>query len=156
MVFVGLALAATPALAKRTPPADVAAIVLDGKRYEAPHFNNPCEQNGGCVVARDDASGSPLWAVKVYCTRYDSSLEADVQDVFITTMTETDGRLTVTNEKGLHFSIDLAGHTVTGDSRGCSSGGGCSYGAGRGRVPGGLIAAGVGVVLAWRKRRRAG
>jgi hypothetical protein len=116
---------ATPtALASRLPPADVPPEVDGAVRYEAPHFGNPCNQNGGCVVAYDDASNAQLWFVQVYCTHYDPNLEQDVQDVFITSLAIEDGRVLVSNEKGAHFAIDPATRQVTGDARGCFEGGG--------------------------------
>jgi hypothetical protein len=125
--IAGLALGTSFALAKRKPPADVAAVLHEGVRYEAPPFNNGCDQNGGCVVAYDDATDAPLWQLKVYCTHYDSALEADVQDVFITSLALEDARLQVTDEHGREFSIDLQTRAVAGDARGCGAeGGGCS------------------------------
>ena len=124
-----IAFAVSPAFAKRPAPQEVPAVVHEGRRYEAPHFNNPCGQNGGCVVARDDATGTQLWTSKVYCTHYDSQLETDVQDVFITSLAIEGGRLDVTNEKNLHFAIDLESRAVSGDLRECAGDtrGGCNY-----------------------------
>jgi outer membrane protein assembly factor BamB len=131
-VVVGLIAAvvflAVPALAKRVPPQYVAPVVYEGVRYEAPHFSNPCAQNGGCVVAYDEQTGAQLWSVKVYCTQYDSHLETDVQDVFITSLAVKDGRLIVTNERALVFAIDLDTRQVSGDVRGCKEpNGNCTY-----------------------------
>jgi hypothetical protein len=107
-------------------------VVSEGVRYEAPHFNNPCGQNGGCVAAYDNASGALLWSEKVYCTQYDPQLETDIQDVFITSLSLDNGKLNVTNEKGLHFAIDLRTQAIDGDARGCSdpAAGGCGFAAG--------------------------
>jgi hypothetical protein len=125
--FVGGTLvAARPVLAKRAPPPTVAPVVHGDALYEAPPFDNPCGQTGGCVVARDTATGNQLWALKVYCTRYDGNLEMDVQDVFITSLTVEGERLMVTDEKKRAFTIDLATRDVTGDARGCKEAG-CSY-----------------------------
>ena len=125
----GITFSANPAIAKRAAPADVPPVVYDGARYEAPHFSNPCGQNGGCVVAYDDATGAQLWALRVYCTQYDPNLETDVQDVFITSLAVENGQLNVTNEKGLHFAIDLHTQDVSGDARGCqeAAAAGCTY-----------------------------
>jgi hypothetical protein len=129
VLAAGIAFDVSPASAKRAPPAAVPAVVHEGRRYEAPHFINPCGQNGGCVVARDDATGAQLWALKVYCTKYDSQLETDVQEVFITSLAVEGGRLGVTDEKSRHFAVDLGTRAVSGDSNGCGGGthGGCSY-----------------------------
>lgn len=125
-LFVGAILNSGIVWAKRPPPADVAPVSYEGLRYEAPHFNNPCGQNGGCVVAFDEKTGTQVWSLKVYCTKYDSDLERDVQDVFITSLVIDSGRLVVANEKALQFSIDLASRAVTGDARGCDDGTGCT------------------------------
>jgi hypothetical protein len=63
--FLAAALAAPNIGAKRTVPVDVPPVVIGDVRYEAPHFNNPCNQNGGCVVAYDNASNAMLWFVEV-------------------------------------------------------------------------------------------
>ena len=128
-LLVGIALGPTLAQGKRSAPAEVPPVVSDGVRYEDPHTDNPCGQNGGCVVAYDDASGALLWSLKVYCTQYDPQLEQDVQDVFITSLAVDNGQLDVTNEKGLHFAIDLQTHAISGDARGCSEpvAGGCEF-----------------------------
>jgi hypothetical protein len=114
------------ALAKRPAPEEVPPFVTGGTRYEIPHFQTPCGGNGGCVVAYDDATGKQLWSLKVYCTHYDSSLERDVQDVFITSLVLDHDRLLIEDEKGRHFEIDPETRTVAGDARGCNHGG-CNY-----------------------------
>lgn len=114
-----------PAFARRAPPQPVAPVVYQGVRYEAPTFAQ-CGQNGGCVVAYDDAGGARLWLLRVYCTHYDTSKETDVQDIFITSLVVEGGQLVVTNEKGQHFSIDPSTRSVTGDDRGCGGSEGCT------------------------------
>jgi hypothetical protein len=151
---IGMALAANDALAKRAAPPDVPPVVHEGRRYEAPHFNNPCGQNGGCVVAYDNTTGAQLWYEKVYCTHYSSSLERDVQDVFIGSLTSQDGILVIIDEKRRHFTLEPVTHAVrSSDERGCGSAG-CSYSS----VPRGNRGAHVpwivvGSVLVFRKRR---
>jgi hypothetical protein len=158
-----VALNSRPASAKRAVPADVPPLVFQGIRYEAPHFSNPCGQNGGCLVAYDHMTGVQLWAVKVYCTRYDSGLETDVQDVFITSLALGDNSILVTNERNHHFSVDQRTRKVSGDLDGCEhglpgadvDGGGCMYSPNR-SVP--VAAAGpISVLLALLvfSRRRA-
>jgi MYXO-CTERM domain-containing protein len=116
------------AFAKRAAPTEVPPIVDGNVRYEAPHFNNPCGQTGGCVVAYDNASNAVLWSVQVYCTHYDTSVETDVQDVFITSLAVDHGQVLVTNEKAQHFTIDPASKRIAGDATGCDGGAsdGCS------------------------------
>jgi hypothetical protein len=130
LIGCALFLAASSASAKRMLPPDVAAVINGSVRYEAPHFNTPCAQNGGCLVAYDNTTNAQLWAVKVYCTKYDPSLEQDVQDVFVTSLALENAKLQVANEKGQHFAIDPQTQEVTGDARGCEQqipSGGCSY-----------------------------
>jgi hypothetical protein len=129
MLFVGVALGPALAYGKRSLPAEVPPVVDRGVRYEAPHFDNPCGQNGGCIVAYDEVSGGLLWSMKVYCTQYDPQLERDVQDVFITSLAVENGRLDVSNEKGNHFAVDLRTRAITGDAGGCSEpgAGGCVF-----------------------------
>jgi hypothetical protein len=130
------------ALAKREAPTEVPPVVIDGIKYAAPHFANPCGQNGGCVVASDAATGAQLWFVKVYCVTYQPAYEMDVQDVFIETLAAGGAGLLITNEIGHRFTLDLKTRAVTGDLQGCETihgtdrvlGGGCTYGRGR---PGG-------------------
>ena len=122
-------LVATSALGKRLAPADVPPVSSGNLRFEAPHFNNPCGQSGGCVVAYDNSTNAILWSVKVYCTHYDTDLEEDVQDVFITSLAVENGQVQIANEKGQHFNLDPATQRISGDARGCDGGwaSGCSY-----------------------------
>jgi hypothetical protein len=155
-VFLAAYLAASPAAAKRLPPADVAPVVAGDVRYEAPHFGNPCNQNGGCVVAYDNASNAQLWFVQVYCTHYDANLEQDVQDVFITSLAVQNGRVLVSNEHGAHFAVDPATLQVTGDATGCdaSRGSGCAVVPIRPGSAGPLVSAALCLaLLVWRGRR---
>jgi hypothetical protein len=127
------------------PPADVPPVISGNVRYEAPPFTTPCgpKQNGGCVVAYDNTTNAQLWAVEIYCTKYDSSLEQDVQDVFITDLVlDTNSQLQVTNEAGKHFTIDPTTQKVTGDARGCSekSSSSCSYAGRWNTLPAWLLA----------------
>jgi hypothetical protein len=132
LVSCAMALAAANVWAKRAAPSDVPSVVSGNVRYEAPHFTTTCtpNQNGGCVVAYDNTTNAQLWALQVYCTKYDPNLEEDVQDVFITSLVLDDSnQLQVTNEASKHFTIDPITQKVTGDHTGCSekSSGGCSY-----------------------------
>jgi hypothetical protein len=129
------ALTSNRVFAKRAVPQAVTPLVFQGVRYEAPHFSNPCGQNGGCVVAYDVATGVRLWFVTIYCVTYDPGVESDVQNVFITSLTSGDGTVLINNETDHHFSIDLGTRAVSGDLRGCErrlpggqSASGCTYG----------------------------
>lgn len=114
--FAGLA------WAKRLPPAEVPAVTDGTLRYEAPHHVDPCSQSGGCVVARDAVTGEQRWVVQLYVTVYDPFLERDVQDVYISSLTLTDGVLSVLDEKGRRFDISTTTRAVSRPSgQGCSS-----------------------------------
>jgi hypothetical protein len=160
--FLAAVLAAPNVWAKRAAPMDVAPVVVGDVRYEAPHFSNPCDQNGGCVVAYDNTSNAMLWFVQVYCTHYDPNLEQDAQDVFITALAVDSAKLLVTNESGRHFALDLASRQVTGDPTGCTSAAGTACAVARaGQLPqrGSFVmviaAAGLATLLARSRRFRA-
>jgi uncharacterized protein (TIGR03382 family) len=70
------------------------------------------------VVAFDATTDEQLWSVRVYTTSYDPFLEHDAQDVFLTSLAVTGDVLSVVDEKGRHFFVDLGTHHVRG---GCSS-----------------------------------
>lgn len=104
-------------VAKRSEPMNVAPLIAGSEVYTAPHWakDNGTEQNGGYIQVSDAKTGVPAWGIQVYKTGYDSGLEADVQDVFITKI-EIDiwnTVLTVTDESGRVFAIDLKTRAVT-------------------------------------------
>lgn len=151
LVWTAVVLAGPSAWAKRVAPAPVPPVVSGNVRYEAPHSTNPCDpdQVGGCVVAYDNTSNAQLWAVQVYCTKYDSNLEADVQWVFINSLTlSSSGQLQVANEAGKHFTIDPQTQKVSGDATACGekSSSGCSYAPARSKVPTYVLFAVMGLV----------
>jgi hypothetical protein len=124
VAFVALAFAVAwvpmSELPKRLAPQEISPVVFEGVRYEAPHFDTDCDQNGGCIVAYNDANGKQMWYLKVYCTQYIPDLETDVQDVFITALRVENEQLVVENERGLRFIIDPETRSVSGDATGCS------------------------------------
>jgi hypothetical protein len=100
---------------KREGPDPVAPVTIGGVRYEVPHFAGEVEgtQNGGYITAKDVSSGQRLWTLKVYETLYDPRREQDVQDVFITELTDLgDGSMRVDDEEGRSYIVDLATRTV--------------------------------------------
>jgi hypothetical protein len=158
------ALTSNRVFAKRAAPQSVTPLVFEGVRYEAPHFSNPCGQNGGCVVAYDVATGVRLWFLTIYCVTYDPGVESDVQDVFITSLTSGDGVVLINSETDHHFSIDLGTRSVSGDLRGCerrlpggqSASSGCTYGS-RPHLPAPiLMAMPFAVRYRWLRRRLGG
>lgn len=96
-----------PGLAKRSAPVAVAPVVIKGVEYSAPH------EAMAFVVAKGISSGKELWRVRIYEVRVNAELERDVQDVFITSLTEKDGSLLITNERGEKFTLDLQTRKVT-------------------------------------------
>ena len=64
----------------------------------------------GCVTAH----GNNLsWWKQIYVIRYDTVLETDVRDVYITSLKIKDGNLIVENERGYIYSLVLNTLEVT-------------------------------------------
>jgi hypothetical protein len=104
-----------PALqAKRVGPPAVAAVVVGGVRYEALPWGKKrgLGQNGGYLATYDVKTGAELGLIKVYEIKYDSKLEADVQDDFIARLELVDGKLLVTDERGRKYAVDLQNQSV--------------------------------------------
>ena len=103
--------------AKRRPPPQVAAVTLDGVRYEQAVLARGEAGGGqrtGWLAAWRGTSDEPLWRVRVYELKMDERLEGDVQDVFFATMTASpDGHeLRITNERGDRFAVDVRTRAV--------------------------------------------
>lgn len=102
---------------KRSEPDQVEAICRGSVRYEAPLWGKSrgLGQNGGHVVAVDQATGDELWVVQLYDIRYDPNMEADKQDVFLTSLTldAAGRRLLAEDERGRQFALDLFSRQVT-------------------------------------------
>jgi hypothetical protein len=102
---------------KRSEPDPVDPVRSGGIRYEAMPWGKArgLDQNGGYVAAFDEKTGKELWLLKVYDVSYDGDMEADKQDVFVTSL-EIDRagrRLSVENEAGDCFSVDLESRKVS-------------------------------------------
>lgn len=96
--------------AKRFEPAPVQPVEQNGIRYTAPPFaflSKGMEHNGGYVEAIDIKTNKKLWLKEVYRPKYDPSLEGDVQDVFITSLSIENNKLIIINEAGDKFLIDI-------------------------------------------------
>ena len=106
-ILVVFALTLMNATAKRAAPADVAPVTNGGITYTAPH------DAMGCVIATDAKTGTKLWEKKIYLIKYDSELERDVQDCFISKLEIKDGNLRVTNERGGEFELDPKTQEIT-------------------------------------------
>ena len=96
---------------KRLAPEPVEAVSFEGRRYEALNSGKArgLGQNGGHVVAIDEATGRELWVQRIYRIRYDRRLEADKQDVFITglTLLQAANALLIENERGARYRLNL-------------------------------------------------
>jgi hypothetical protein len=105
--------------AKRLGPPEVDPVVIGKLRFETLPWGRDrgLGQNGGYIVAYDDASGEELWILKVYGISYDPTLEQDVQDVFIASMSKSffGGKLRITDEQGRHYTVDPDTRTVVRD-----------------------------------------
>ena len=114
LLLVALSLGAFPAQAKRSGPKDVPPVTVEGVKYSAPHWGKASgkTQNGGYIQANSVETGKLLWELRVYEIKYDTNLEGDVQDVFITSVKLVDGNLEVGNERGDTFVVDLAKRKV--------------------------------------------
>ena len=101
----------------RTSVKPVSPVALKGVRYEVVRGGRGrgLGQNGGLVAAVDEASGDELWVLKVYDIVYDGDMEDDKQDVAITDLSVSrwHHRLSVKNERGERFDIDLASRQVS-------------------------------------------
>jgi hypothetical protein len=92
------------------------AISLAGIRYEAMPWGKArgLGQNGGFVVAIDEATNEELWLLKVYDVPYDQEMEEDVQDVFISALELESGNLLhVTDEHDNHYLVNMETRTAT-------------------------------------------
>jgi len=102
-----LAIVTAIAVAKRLPPKPVTPVVADGVRYSAEGDGR--EQY---VVAAEISTARELWRVRVFHTETNSSVEEDVQWVFITNLRVIGKSLLVRDEKGRCYSVDLSTHRV--------------------------------------------
>jgi hypothetical protein len=103
------AVAQAPA-GKRVAPPEVAPVTIGEIRFEAIHWGRDrgLGQNGGYIAALDRRTGLELWVLEVYDVEYDPSLEEDVQDVFIASLSRTwlGGKLDIRDERGRRYRVD--------------------------------------------------
>jgi hypothetical protein len=104
---------------KRVGPAQIAPVTIGNKRFEVVHWarDRGLAQNGGYIAALDISSGKELWLLRVYETTYDKSLERDVQDVFIKSMSKKifSETLKITDENGHSYLVNTQTRVVTPD-----------------------------------------
>ena len=96
-----------PASAKRSVPLAVEPVTVHGVTYSAPATAM------GFVVASDASSGRELWRRRIYRIHFNPSLERDVQDVFITSLTLRGEYLLIANEHGERYALDLSTRKIT-------------------------------------------
>ena len=89
---------------KRAAPKKVPPIVLGDMKYSAT-MNE--------IVATDTLTKNILWIKEIYAIDYDESLERDVQDVFITSITASQDSMIITNEDGEMYTLNLETQKVT-------------------------------------------
>jgi hypothetical protein len=99
-----------PANAKRTVPRAVEPVTVQGVTYSAP------ANAMGFVVAFEASSRRELWRQRIYRIHVNPSLERDVQDVFITSLTLRGGSLVIANEHGERYALDLSTRKITRES----------------------------------------
>ena len=98
------------AYAVRIPPKPVAPIDYNDVIYSVPHFiycSNQENQNGGYILARDKKTKRIKWLIQIYVTKYNKSLETDVQDIFITNIKLDGDFLKIKDEKGRTFTLNI-------------------------------------------------
>jgi hypothetical protein len=113
-VLAAVVLTGANAEGRRLAPKEVAPVIADGVRYSVPHFGSlrGVAQNGGYVEAEDVKTGKLIWSRMIYRIEYDSKIEKDVQDVFITNIEVKQGRVWVKTERAEEFELDLASGRV--------------------------------------------
>jgi hypothetical protein len=97
------------ALSKRTEPAKVDPVIHEGIRYIAPNDNG----RRAYIEAWDVQTKKKLWELTVFKNRLDPKLEEDVQWVFIKSLSQQDGMLIVTSERGKTYQVDLKTRVIT-------------------------------------------
>ncbi len=94
----------------RSPPPEVAPVVLNGKRY-AQHIGTHDDnigQSGGLLDIFEDATGKIIATIKVYDNVRNPDWEGDVQDIFFESMAfDASGRLIITDEVERRFAVDV-------------------------------------------------
>ena len=99
---------------KRGALPEVAPVMINGVEYSVIHWGHELgeQQNGGFVVATDSTTGVRLWVLQVYETKYNEQIERDTQDIFITKLAFTIGKLRVVDEMERQFMIDLESRSI--------------------------------------------
>jgi hypothetical protein len=98
---VALVIAVSVAHGRRSAPKGVPPVTKGSIEYRAPRSHM------GCIEAWDKARDKLMWRRQIYVVRYDTSLERDVQDVFVKEMKLKENVLVVTNERKSEYQLDL-------------------------------------------------
>ena len=89
--------------AKRAAPPAVAPVIMGGTEFRADAKPGVM----GFVEAREKKSGVLLWSRQIYVIVRNPRLEDDVQNVFITKLTEDGNALLIHNERNYEYRLDL-------------------------------------------------
>lgn len=101
--------------AKIAAPTTIPSIEHNSREYRVVHYsamNEKMDHNGGYIQVIDTISKKEVALIEIYPVVYDSSLEKDVQEVFITDVKKSDGKLFVENEKNELYLVDLETYKV--------------------------------------------
>ena len=96
--------------AKRSAPARVGPVTVNGVRYAVPHFRSESPgmaHSGGYIEAVDEKSGGRLWLKEIYRYAVHGTLEGDVQDVFIVSLEVEGASLKIRDEAGGKYQVPL-------------------------------------------------
>lgn len=93
-------------MAKRGAPKPVPPVKSGDVEYRVAH------DHMGTVEAWDVNTGKMLWRKEIYKVKYDKNLEKDVQDVYVTSTGLKGTVLTVKNERGSEYELDLVTNQV--------------------------------------------
>lgn len=99
---------------ERVEVPDVPSVAFHGYRYVVVHWGKArgLPQNGGYISVVHQANGKERALIKIYETTYDPEMEADVQDVFITSLSLSGNCILIKNERGDFFVLDTHDHSV--------------------------------------------
>ncbi len=100
--------------AKRSAPGEITPLVYKGIKYIVHHWGASIKkkQNGGFIEAFDLKERRRLWLLRVYEIEYNTNVEKDLQDIFITKIEIRNNRLIIHNEKKDKFVVDLKTKSV--------------------------------------------
>jgi hypothetical protein len=94
--------------ASRGAPPVIKPIVYKGVRYEAPWSAR------GTLIALNDKTGKELWRLLVADYRIDTTVETDVQEVYLATLSlSSDGKeMSIVDESGVPYIVNLESRKV--------------------------------------------